>query len=403
MLQRMRGRSAGMAGWRIWLLAAVGAAALGLSGIAASAASAETTWLCKPGAANNPCESSLETTVENANGSSFIEHAKDAPNPPIDCFYVYPTVSSELALNASATTVDPEEKQIAISQAARFSQTCKVYAPIYPQLTLAAINGAFSAEQVAAGSVTAYIGMATAFAEYIEKYNKGRPFILIGHSQGAALLIHLIQEQFDANTTNGALLRKGLVSAILLGGNVIVPKGKTEGGSFTQVPSCQSLFQTHCVVAYSSFLKEPPNPSNFGRVSSSLLGGAPTEEEVNKNEVLCVNPSVLFQFNNLAVGPLLRYESTNPFPGLLGEFVKAPTASTPWVAFPGQYTGECKSANGATWLQLTDVGGSADSREQIEEVLGPLWGTHLEDVNVSLGNLVAMTATEALYYPLSLL
>jgi hypothetical protein len=100
---------------------------------------------------------------------------------------------------------------------------------------------------------------------------------------------------------------------------------------------------------------------------------------------------------------MLRYESTNPFPGLLGEFVKAPTASTPWVAFPGQYTGECKSANGATWLQLTDVGGAQDKREQIEEVLGPLWGTHLDDVNVSLGNLVAMTAAESLYYPLSLL
>jgi hypothetical protein len=399
MLQGMGRGATRVVGPRVWLIAILGVMAMAISGVAAGAASAETTWLCKPGIANNPCESSLETTLENANGTTFIEHAQDARNPPIDCFYVYPTVSGELALNASGTTVGPEERQIAVSQAARFSQTCKVYAPIYPQLTLAAINGAFGPEAQAKGAEIAYIGMATAFAEYISKYNKGRPFVLIGHSQGSALLIHLIQEQFDASTSNAALLRQGLVSAILLGGNVIVPKGKTEGGSFTKVPSCQTVVQTHCVVAYSSFLKEPPNPSFFGRVESPLLGGVASEEEANNDEVLCVNPSVFIQSNNHAVGPLFRYESTTPFPGPLGEFVKAPTASTPWVGYPGQYTGECESANGATWLQLTDVGGANDKREQIQEVLGPLWGTHLEDVNASLGNLVALTATQAAFYP----
>ena len=67
---------------------------------------------------------------------------------------------------------------------------------------------------------------------------------------------------------------------------------------------------------------------------------------------------------------------------------------------PGQYTGQCEHANGASWLQLTDVGGSGDQREQIEEVLGPLWGTHLEDVNVSLGNLVGLTALQSGVYQL---
>jgi hypothetical protein len=156
-------------------------------------------------------------------------------------------------------------------------------------------------------------------------------------------------------------------------------------------------------VAYSSFLQEPPNPSNFGRVSSSLLGGAPTEEEVAKNEVLCVNPSVplLFQRIGAAEGPkgqMAPYESTGAFPGLLGEFVKAPKASTPWVSTPLQYTGQCKSANGATWLQLTDIGGAKDKREQVAEVPGPLWGTHLVDVNIALGNLVGMVALQTAVY-----
>jgi hypothetical protein len=378
-------------GWRYWLIAALGVAAFVVPAVAAGAASAETTWLCKPGIANNPCESSLTTTVQLANGSSFIENAKDATNAPIDCFYVYPTVSSQFTENANLE-IGPEETQIAIDQASRFSQTCKVYAPIYPQLTIPAINtpGGITPE----GSAKAYIGVLTAFEEYLALYNHGRGFVLIGHSQGSAMLEQLIKEQIDPD----AELRKQLVSAILLGGNVLVPKGKAEGGTFKNVPSCSFAGQTHCLVAYSSFLKEPPNPSNFGRVGGPLLGGTVTEEELKNDEVVCVNPSVLVQANY--AGPMLRYESSSPFPGLLGQFVKAPKAATPWVSMPGQYTGQCDRANGATWLQLTAAGGSGDKREQIEEVLGPLWGTHLEDVNAGLGNLVGLTALQAGVYQL---
>ncbi len=385
----LRPRSTRWVGSRALLIAALSAAALVMSGVAAGAASAETVWLCKPGISNNPCTSSEETTVQLANGSTFIEHAQPASNAPIDCFYVYPTVSSQETENANLE-IGPEEKQIAIDQASRFSQTCKVYAPIYPQLTIPAINtpGGITPE----GSAKAYIGVLTAFEEYLALYNHGRGFVLIGHSQGAAVLEQLIKEQIDPN----AALRKQLVSAILLGGNVLVPKGKIEGGTFKNVPSCFFLGQTHCVVAYSSFLKEPPNPSNFGRVGGPLLGGGVTEEEIKKDEVLCVNPSVLVQ--GKYAGPMLRYESTSPFPGDLGPFVKAPKAATPWVSMPGQYTGQCEQANGASWLQLTPAGGSGDVREPIEEVLGPLWGTHLEDVNVGLGNLVGMTAVQSIVY-----
>jgi hypothetical protein len=153
------------------------------------------------------------------------------------------------------------------------------------------------------------------------------------------------------------------------------------------------------VVAYSSFLQEPPSPSFFGRVGSPLLGGAPpSEEEIAKLEVLCVNPAALVRGSGS--GALLRYESTSPFPGLLGGFVHAPSAPTPWVADPGQYSGQCQRANGATWLQLSAAGGESDEREQIQEVLGPLWGTHLEDVNVALGNLVGLAAIQAGVYEL---
>jgi hypothetical protein len=369
--------------WRTWLLASLGAGALIVPAVTAGVASAETTWLCRPGISADPCESSEEATVELGNGSTSIEHAQPASNPPIDCFYVYPTVSSQLTVNANLE-IGAEEKQVAIDQASRFSQQCKVYAPIYPQITVHALKEGGVSE---GASETAYLGVLVAFEEYLNRYSEGRGFVLIGHSQGALMLKQLIEERIDPNPA----LRSRLVSAMLLGGNVLVPKGETVGGDFKNIPACESAGQTHCVLAYSSFLNEPPGDADFGRVSSPLLGVA-TSEQIANDEVLCVNPALAVQ--GAGWGPLQRYESTTPIPG----FGVAPSAPTPWVSMPGQYTGQCDRANGASWLQLNYVGPNGDPREQVAEVLGPEWGTHLNDVNIALGNLVDMAGLQSATY-----
>jgi hypothetical protein len=372
------------------LLAALSVAVLAASVAVpamASAETTETTWLCKPGIENNPCLSSEEATVELGNGASFIEHAQPAKNPPVDCFYVYPTVSSTLAENANVA-VEPEETAVAIAQASRFSQVCNVYAPIYPQLTIPAINAHLATPE---GVAKAYGGVVSAFDEYLARYNHGRPFVLIGHSQGSGWLTQLIKEQVDPSPA----LRGQLVSAVLLGGNLIVPEGKTVGGSFKNIPTCQNVVQTGCLVAYSSFLKEPPNPSLFGR-PTSLLGGP---IETPNPEVACVNPTLLAQGDR--AGPALSYYPTQPFPGDLGPFIQVPKAPTPWVAAPAEYSAQCEKANGASWLQLTPSGTPGDPREPLLETLGPEWGTHLADVNVVLGNLVGTVGLQSASYLLT--
>ncbi|HTU77610.1 MAG TPA: DUF3089 domain-containing protein [Solirubrobacteraceae bacterium] len=391
-----RGSSRVAIGVRSLALAALSGAAFAACAASAPPASAATTWLCKPGLASNPCLSSEETTVELANGSSVVEHAQPAKSPPIDCFYVYPTVSSQLTENANEE-IDPEETAIAESQASRFSQVCDVYAPIYPQLTIPAIDtpGGITPE----GSEKAYIGVLSAFEEYLAKFNKGRGFELIGHSQGAAMLEQLVKEQIDPDPA----LRKQLVGAVILGGNVIVPEGKDVGGTFKTVPGCQVVGEVGCVIAYSSFLKEPPNPSDFGRPESPLLALGGGGEPVEKPQVLCVNPTVLVQAP--VAGPALSYYPTlnaygGKFPGLLGSVVQAPKASTPWVATPDEYSARCEHRNGASWLQL-NLNSEKDTRERIEETLGPLWGTHLVDVNVALGNLVPDVGLQAGAYLLT--
>jgi hypothetical protein len=367
-----------------------------VSGLAASAASAETTWLCKPGLANDPCLNSEEATVRLDGGATFVEHAKPAKEPPIDCFYVYPTVSSQGTINANEE-INPEEIAIAESQASRFSQVCKVYAPIYPQLTIPAING-YLGEVKPENSVKAYAGVARAFLEYIARYNDGRGFELIGHSQGSAMLEQLIKEMIETKPA----LRKQLVGAIVLGGQVIVPEGKNVGGTFKTIPGCSVVGQTGCVVAYSSFLEEPPANALFGRATTILGGSLP---EVEHPQVLCVNPTVLAQGHY--AGPSLSYYPTfnafgGKFPGDLGPYVQAPKAPTPWVATPAQYSAKCEARNGASWLQLTPTD-PKDTRTEtvLVNTLGPLWGQHLVDVNAQLGNLVVDVGLQSVGYLLT--
>ena len=385
-----------MSALRRWLFGAALAFAIVAPSVAAAPASAETTWLCKPGLASNPCLNSEEATVRLDGGASFIQQSQPAKRPPVDCFYVYPTVSSQLAINASEK-IDPEEDAIAESQASRFSQVCQVYAPIYPQLTIPAINGAFGPLPPEA-SVKAYTGVVSAFLEYLARYNNGRGFELIGHSQGSAMLEQLIKEQIEPNPA----LRKRLVGAIVLGGQVIVPEGKNVGGTFKTIPGCSVAGQTGCVVAYSSFLEEPPEKALFGRATAILGGSLP---EVEHPQVLCVNPTVLLQGH--FTGPSLSYYPTfnafgGEFPGFLAEPVQAPKAATPWVATPAQYLSRCEARNGASWLQLTPSD-PKDTRTEtvLVNTLGPTWGQHLVDVNAQLGNLVAAVGLQGAAYLLT--
>ena len=375
---------------------ALAVASLLASAGAASASKAGTVWLCKPGKKPDPCMSDRTATVVAYNGETRTESLQKPVKhgkPAVDCFYVYPTVSEQEGPNANFE-IEPQQTQIAIDQASRFSQDCKVYAPVYEQLTLKAINDPEGISQEDA--LKAYGDVFAAFNEYLHKFNKGRGIVLIGHSQGALMLENLIKQVFDPNPA----LRKQLVSAVLLGGNVLVPEGQAVGGTFAHVPTCSAATSTGCVIAYSSFAKEPPANAFFGRPSSPLLG----ETVPPGLEVVCVNPGLLSQ--NGSVANLLPYAPTTPFPGTLGAGSPVPTASTPWVESIGSATGQCKHENGATWLNIALKEGMpqkvaedlAAHNEVAEELAGPEWGLHLYDVNIALGNLVNTVAIQTQAY-----
>src|SRR6478736_3433222 len=71
-----------------------------------------TSWLCRPGRAADACGGSDQNaTVLRADGSTRFERFHADPNAPVDCFYVYPTVSLDPGGNAS---MQVEQQEIAV-------------------------------------------------------------------------------------------------------------------------------------------------------------------------------------------------------------------------------------------------------------------------------------------------
>src|SRR5262245_42661107 len=65
-------------------------------------------WLCRPGRTDDACAVDLTTTVVKADGTLTRETWSANPNAPIDCFYVYPTVSNDSTPNSDMTAGNEE-------------------------------------------------------------------------------------------------------------------------------------------------------------------------------------------------------------------------------------------------------------------------------------------------------
>jgi hypothetical protein len=334
-------------------------------------------WLCRPGMPDDPCTASLRTTVVEDDGSKHIVDYEPARNPPIDCFYVYPNVTHQQTDNANLE-VDPQESAIAELEASPFSRACRIFAPMYRE-----DSGKSSGEgphQVAVNSVEA------AWTDYIEHYNDGRGFVLIGHSEGTGLLGHLIIDRIEHDPT----VRQRLVSALLIGGNLPV---RTNGLLFfkdQQIQPCHSEVQTGCVIGYDSFSALPPLDSTFGRQPSSTLDGYPVE-------TLCTNPASLSGGSGTLESLYRTQLPTQDVAGSTTDGIFAsdpPTSPTPWIEFDGQYSARCVQSNGASVLMVTPLHHASG----LTAAPSAAWGLHLDDPNVALGNLVTIVQSEGTSY-----
>ena len=342
-------------------------------------------WVCRPDK-DDVCDHDLESTSVLPSGKVRAHRFRPARQPLIDCFYVYPTISSDPGGNSDLVPGAAEELFVAGQQAARLGAVCRVFAPVYRQITLTALLSILGGNPIPVDSALADADLLDAWKHYISNDNQGRGVILIGHSQGAGRLVTLIKHEIDGTPA----LRERLVSAMLLGTSLQVPDGADIGGDFANIPLCRGQSETGCAISYASFRSTAPPPSNsrFGR---SLQPGW---------HAACTNPASLrggtgelhpFLPTNGASLPILTVPPpvwVQPSAGV--------TIVTPFVSLPRMLTAQCAEHEGFNYLEITVHGDPSDPRiDDIGGDLTPDWGLHLVDVNAAMGDLVAIARRQA--------
>jgi hypothetical protein len=253
-----------------------------------------------------------------------------------------------------------------------------LFVPVYRQLTVTALTtGRFADPQ---GVAIAYGDVVAAWRYYLAHDNAGRGVVLIGHSQGAMILRKLIMEYVDPD----ADVRGQLVSALLAGTTVNVPPGKDVGGDFKNIPACRERSQRGCVVAFATFnaASPPPVASLFGRAS------------VPGMEALCVNPAALARDGT---GKLSFWLSASSFRFFASSGMASQLdPTTPYGVAEGLIDATCKSAGQFSYLSVAvNADGVALGLPLPAFLTGDVWGLHILDMSLPMGNLVEVVRAQA--------
>ncbi|HEY3813860.1 MAG TPA: DUF3089 domain-containing protein [Caulobacteraceae bacterium] len=316
-------------------------------------------WLCRP-SAETVCVTDMDALGFDANGRRTPEPPfKVSDDAPIDCFYVYPTLSKEPGTFADVKP-DAEIIRGSHAQAGRFASVCRLYVPLYRQFTLTALfkprdkGGKLNFDPP-------FDDVKAAWRYYLEHENHGHGVVLIGHSQGTILLQRLLAEEIDGKPD-----QKRLVLA-LLGGNpgFSVPEGKLVGATLKSIPVCHAKGEAGCVLTWSSYSDADTSTPIFGRA-------------IPNDEAACTNPA--------AIGG-----GRAPLKGFVHKPAIAAAADPPYVEQLGQMSAECVKDKGGTTLRIhVEPGVFAPILKEGLAKTASLdgWGLHILDYNLMQGDLI---------------
>ena len=338
----------------------------------------DSSWLCLPGRAD-VCSTPLPTTDLGPAGYGATGKSVVAKDPPVDCFYVYPTVSHDEGLNSDLNV--SEEKPATEAQFARFASVCRTFAPIYRQMTIGAIVAYTAGQDIGPAAALAYGDVASAWHNYLATKNNGRPVVLIGHSQGSAMLQQLIAREIETNPSVASRVKL----AILAGFDVIVPQGKLVGGTFKKMPLCSREGETGCVISWTSFRENnvPPVGAIFGIAEQAGM------------TVGCVNPARPGSRDWVPLDSYWYTHSSYPVAGCPIQWSTQGAPSTPYVQTQGLASAKCinEGQRGYLWIRTNHTAGQkwTDRIGGEVAIMGmflPGWGMHLSDMAEAQGDLI---------------
>jgi hypothetical protein len=302
-------------------------------------------WVCRPDLPADACRGNRDATELRADGSEIVVPFVPSAGPTADCFYVYPTVDLTMTPGNHTDFSDTDRmREWTFGQVARFGETCRLFVPLYRQMTFGTYFG--SDEEHARRFDLAYADVLASFRWYLAHSDASRPLVLVGHSQGAQMIEKLLQSLFDGEADTATALRARLLVAMPIGGDVQVADGSLTGGTFQRIPLCASQDDLGCVVAFGTFLpKGSKNP----------WPGAPPKGKRRA----CVNPVAPGDDgSHLLSGAVYpthsRYRDGMP---------NSRAGNTPFLVVPDFYTAQCvDGADGFRYLAVDEAHAPGDAR-----------------------------------------
>jgi hypothetical protein len=319
-------------------------------------------WICRPGNEAR-CTNGLDAVTITADGMRTEQKFTPLADPVIDCFFVYPTVSEEPG-PYSDLKLTPEIADVARTQAGRLTSRCRLFAPIYRQLTDPGLSAVLAAHGTPNWNGP-YADILAAWRWYDAHENNGRGVVLIGHSQGTILLQRLLAEQIDGQPD-----QKHLVAAFLAGAlSLPVAKNATSGGAFKHIPLCTDGAQIGCVYVWGSFLADDKS-------SHRIFGHSPAAPLV----AACANPAA----PRGGSGELKPYFRRPAF---------APDSDPPWFEAQGQLSAQCVADEQGNVLRVSIQATrfARLMRTMLRDGAGDApdgWGLHALDLDLMQGNIL---------------
>lgn len=165
-----------------------------------------------------PCFADEGQLTDYSNNSNWL--AKPVQNQyPADVFYIYPTVCTTQAKTNLCKVNDSQMREAAKDvikiQAEAFDTVANIYAPFYTQYNFRAF--AYSNyEKIQKDTANNFQGLSdvyNALDYYFKNLNKGRPFILVSHSQGSGIMLIVLSDYMKKHPE----YYKNMVAAYVLG------------------------------------------------------------------------------------------------------------------------------------------------------------------------------------------
>lgn len=336
-------------------------------------------WACRPDVSGDACDGDLTAVEVLPNGSTQRVSHQPAAAPKIDCFYIYPTVDLNVLPGLHQDIKDKSEpyKTTAI-QAARLSEVCRVFAPLYRQVTIGTYLTQSEDRDLCFD--VAYSDVLRAFEAYLQKDNGGRGFIIYGHSQGGQITSRLVRERIETDP----VLKTRLVAALPIGWPVGTDAGQATGGSFKSVPVCKSRSDLGCVVGFRTYAAGNAFPTD---VATYVEGSA---------EICALPPDP---------GASSVTLSRSYFPSDLssgGSFPASVASQAPFVLYRRMYQARCVTQGSRRAMEISLAKEAGDTRinplDFSSLILASSTGTHILDVQFTEGDLIDLIAAKAAAY-----